>query len=121
MPKYLAIHVFILAGLVVAVTFLVFQSRALTIKLDALEARQAANHAPKPVPGIDDAPSRRLASESPGIPTAPEQPAPKTTEAPHVPRPPETASLTPSQEQAVEHAVNRILKEKYGHLRFPRD
>jgi hypothetical protein len=128
MPKYMAVHVVVLAGLVLAVTFLVFQSRALTIKVDRLEAardRQAsevrdAGQAKQPAETsggfeLKTDPTDRGAPSTPPpeeTPTKPEGPTPMI--------PSETAAeLTPAQEQAVAKAVDRILKEKYGHIPKP--
>ena len=123
MPKFMAIHVAILAGLVLAVTFLIFQSRALTFRLQALEsATPKEGPAPStparaaPAEGSDAPdelkPVQVEGSSKPAVrPVTP----PTSSDSPADARAPE-ASLTSAQEQAVERSVDRILKEKYGHL-----
>ena len=119
MPKYMAIHVAILAGLVLAVTFLIFQSRALTFRLQILEQRAPAPErtpAPSPMGKVltgptdakvdDDLKPTYIEGVIRGGVVVPLEPA-KTTE---------KTGLTPAQEQAVAQSVEKILKEKYGHL-----
>ena len=123
MPKFMAVHVVVLAGLVVAVTFLNFQARALTIKVQALEAA-AARSVPTASKSEDPAQSRQSYTPAPDefstlppggtrsrIDETSEMPG---TEAPTAPA--AGATLTPAQEKAVAETVDRILKEKYGHL-----
>ena len=125
MPKYMAVHVVVLAGLVLAVTFLVFQSRALTIKVDRLESardRVAAERRdaglerpPAETPGAIELRPDPVDRGAPSTPPPEEAPSKPNNPAPGVPS--ETAAeLTPAQEQAVAKSVDRILKEKYGHL-----
>lgn len=116
MPKYMAVHVVLIAGLVVAVTFQVFQSRALTIRLQALESgslRVDKSPLPQEDPPRgallhpDELQSRHREPESPAV----ERNAPR-------PDPPasEEVLISTSLEQAVARQVDRILAEKYGHL-----
>jgi len=120
MPKYMAVHVVVLAGLVLAVTFLVFQSRALTFRVQALEAaekRESKAPAPtetsaKPMATPDDELKPTYYEGNPryGLKEAPPPKAVASAE------PEKVEALTPAQEQAVAKSVDRILKEKYGHL-----
>jgi len=120
MPKYMAVHVVVLAGLVVAVTLLVFTSRALTFRLDKLEAVRHSEMPSKPVlgrPAPADWMTHRgepmnLPAESPS--PAPPKQAEKSAAA--TASHGESSELSPAQEEAVAKAVDRILKEKYGHL-----
>ena len=118
MPKYLALHVVVLAGLVVAVTLLVFTARALTFRIDKLEAAAEKREAKAATP-----------SETAATPASPSNDEPKPTyiegskESPREAPPPSTPAvtekgetLTAAQEEAVAKSVDRILKEKYGHL-----
>ncbi|HEU4338818.1 MAG TPA: hypothetical protein VFS19_02015 [Planctomycetota bacterium] len=118
MPKYMAVHVVVLAGLVVAVTLLVFTARALTFRIDKLESA-AEKREVKPVttvepdakptlPPTDELKPVYIEGNKYGIR---EVPPPST---PVVPEKSET--LTPAQEEAVAKSVDRILKEKYAHL-----
>ena len=121
MPKYMAIHVVVLAGLVLAVTFLVFQSRALTIKVERLEAaRDRAAAAPKVPPAQPVVQPRETNSTDDLKPAYVEGPA-SALRSPIPPTdrsaiPVEESKLTPAQEEAVAKSVDRILNEKYGHL-----
>lgn len=119
MPKYMAVHVVVLMGLVAAVTLLVFTNRALTFRVDALEAARARSEsaaAPKATPPrADEKPGRFDTTPPPEEPEAtasgrPIETKPVTEETAQEP------ALTPAQEQAVARAVDRILKDKYGHL-----
>jgi Spy/CpxP family protein refolding chaperone len=123
MQKYQAFHVVVLAGLVMAVTFLIFQSRALTIRLQTLEAASVRVEKSPPVrepeppkgapmaPTEMDAPPARRPSEIDVESSKPAaEPSVKLAQAP------ERAELTPAQEQAVAKAVDRILEERFGHL-----
>lgn len=119
MPKYMAVQVFVLAGLVAAVTLLIFQSRALTFRVQALEAapRRAyldpgakwMTHRSDPLELDDQKPSSEERVH-PGTRSV------KPPEGANAAAPAESAALTPAQEQAVAQAVDRILKEKYAHL-----
>ena len=124
MHKYQSLHVAVLAGLVAAVTFLIFQSRALTFRLEALKA-ECASHAP----AISVAEAQKARPADPPIqlemspPADPAPPSPvrplegkPTMENAATPRAGNAAELTSAQEEAVARSVDRILKEKYGHL-----
>jgi hypothetical protein len=116
MPKYLAVHVVVIAGLVVAVTFQVFQSRALTIRLQALEAASLRADKPPPVPEPPpkDAPlhPEELQSRYRG----PEPPVVERNAPPADVPPVPDVVLSGSLEKEVARHVDRIVAEKYGHL-----
>ena len=130
MNKFQAVHVAVLAGLVIAVTLLVFQSRALTFKVQALEAERGK---PAPVaPQAKTAPSNptfdfggpsalleetqpRYGSKPAGS-TLVETPVQVQKPATTPPAARGESDLSPAQEQAVARSVDRILEEKYGHL-----
>jgi hypothetical protein len=116
----MAVHVVVLAGLVMAVTLLVFTNRALTFRVDALEAARARSES-GPAPRATFPPTDMNLSRSDTTPPPSEPSTPETTRPAETKPAPEVAAvegqaLTPSQEQAVARAVDRILKEKYGHL-----
>ncbi len=117
MPKYMAVHVVVLAGLVAAVTLLIFQSRALTFRVQALESSKAQDApASSPTPFEKSAPLEELkptyyeGNPKYGLRQVPPPGAAVPAQAE------KHETLTPAQEQAVAQAVDRILKEKYGHL-----
>ena len=125
MPKHLAVHVVILAGLIVAVTFLIFQSRALTLRLQALETTSVRVDSSPPAP--DSRPPRgaplsagelQLPRETPEPPVAREADPAKapTPSAPLSTLPAEKTWISSDLEQSVARHVDRILAEKYGHL-----
>ena len=125
MPKHQTFLVFVVAGLVVAVTLLVFQARALTIKLQALEARQPEKAVAPAGVRQDKAPVQEVQFEAPSMPsTPPAEEVPRRTDVPQKPSAPSDSllarvpvtPLTPAQEEAVSRSVDRILSEKYGHL-----
>jgi hypothetical protein len=115
----MAVHVVVLAGLVMAVTLLVFTNRALTFRVDALEAARARSES-GPAPRATFPPADMNLSRFDTTPP-PEEPAEAASKRPIETKPvvegtaPEPA-LTAAQEQAVARAVDRILKDKYGHL-----
>jgi hypothetical protein len=121
MQKQQAFLVFVVAGLVVAVTLLVFQARALTFKIQALEARQPEKQVASQ--GVRPAPAQTLGDQLEVEPqrSAPvQEKAPRPSGAPIQPVAPADSvlakTLTPAQEEAVSRSVDRILNEKYGHL-----
>lgn len=120
MPKYMAVHVVVLAGLVAAVTLLVFQSRALTFRLEKLEAARGRAESERREPASPQAPVESPAADDLKpvyIEKSGSMPLNPLNAAPAPAAPTETASeLTPAQEQAVAKSVDRILKEKYGRL-----
>ena len=121
MQKYLAVHVVVLAGLVVAVTLLVFTTRALTFRIDKLEtARDRAAAAPQVPASQPTVQPRETNSPDDLKPTYVEGPASALRNPiPQADRPAlpvEDTKLTPAQEEAVAKSVDRILNEKYGHL-----
>jgi hypothetical protein len=125
----MAAHVFVLVALTAAVTVLVIQNRALTVRLATVENALGGNRKDPLRPGSageresrsagreygagnfaegpDGRPARRADSDPTAPSGTPSEPEAKMSE---------SAALTPAFEEAVARAVDRILKEKYGHL-----
>ena len=117
MQKYAAIQGVVLTGLVAGVTLLIFQCRALTYKVEALEAARDKMEAAAP-PAVSKPPPGELPPQVELMPPAAEPAPTRPADARPVSDSPvvEGPTLTPAQDQAVARAVDRILKEKYGHL-----
>jgi len=125
----MAAHVFVLVALTAAVTVLVIQNRALTVRVVTLESALGANHEPPVrtgsstsgktttptreygagdyVEGPDGRPARRADSDPDARKESPSAPGAKSIDG---------VPMTPAMEEAVARAVDRILKEKYRHL-----
>jgi hypothetical protein len=129
MNKYQGFMVVVVGGLVVAVTMLVFQARALTFKVQSLEAERArpapvaAGSGSQQVKQVESLPVMPSGTTVRDVPSTFDWKEPRAAD----PTPPaspskpnaaivESAILSPAQEQAVARSVDRILEEKYGHL-----